>query len=185
MQIAETRDSFDLLDILSLGAVIIGYLLSVIYPSHLTLTGFALLTAAKIGWVVIYMRMGSRENTGNRVMIRRQPCSPPLTLQRDAVLLALCSLVGLGTAKLGMGVDWFFPVITVGVIGAILPLRQASVLNAGILVVSCYEFLSCCPGTKRAIFRLFFLSRSHFSLHLRSHCYCAARSRPVSKRRSC
>lgn len=76
MQIAETRDSFDLLDILSLGAVIIGYLLSVIYPSHLTLTGFALLTAAKVGWVVIYMRMGSRENTGNRVMIRRQPCFP-------------------------------------------------------------------------------------------------------------
>lgn len=58
------------------------------------------------------------------------------------MLLALCSLVGLGTAKLGMGVDWLFPVITVGVIGAILPLRQASVLNAGILVVSCYEFLS-------------------------------------------
>lgn len=101
-------DSYSLMDLAAYAAVAAGYLLGVLSARELTLLGFALFTAGNLLWLWLFQAMGRCDEADPRTLI--YACTGVVVT--GGVLL---------TTHLGVSFDWLLPVVTVGVIGTLLP----------------------------------------------------------------
>ena len=104
------------------GAAVVGYLYAVLAPGHLRWSGFLLLTLSCAAWVALYR------------YISASVCARHFKLA-FAGLVATAALAQIA-AFWGVSLDWLAPVLTVGFVAAVLPLRWALLLSAGMTVTT-------------------------------------------------
>ena len=117
-----------LMDICVYLTVAIGYLVAVVEANHLTLAGFALLTAVNAVWLLTF-----------RLMVVRV-CSDRQLIGYAAGLLGL-ALASLGTLWLGDIFDWLLLVITISIIASMFPPRSALV-QSGIVALAVFAIIA-------------------------------------------
>ena len=100
------------------GAMIVGYLYAVLAPGHFKLPGFLLLTVSCAAWVALYR------------YISATVCVRYFKLAFAGVVVT--ATLAQSAAFWGVSLDWLAPVLTVGFVAAVLSLRWALVLSAGL-----------------------------------------------------
>jgi signal transduction histidine kinase len=110
------RDMYDFVTYTTLCA---GYLLGVIAAEHLTLGGFAVVTAVHLAWLLLF-----------RMLMRCDTPSLPLLV---AMFVVAC--LGILEVRVGMGFDWLLPILTLGAICSMLTIR-ASLIFGGLLLLA-------------------------------------------------
>lgn len=105
-----------LLDAAAVVTVAAGYLLGILSGVHLTIPALVIFTLVNAAWLAVYARMSRCDAENPRLVV--------LAL----VAIALSAVAGALT-RTGLGYDWLLPVVTVGVIGALFPLRPALVFT--------------------------------------------------------
>jgi signal transduction histidine kinase len=93
-----------------------GYLVAIITAPSLTLLGLLLLTACNIAWLYCFRRMAYSERTVVEIF--------SLSVAMIALTVAVSQLV-----RLGLGLDWLLPLVTIGFFGVLLEPRVAIALS--------------------------------------------------------
>lgn len=104
------------------GAMIVGYLYAVLAPGHFKLPGFLLLTVSCAAWVALYR------------YISATVCVRYFKLAFAGVVVT--ATLAQSAAFWGVSLDWLAPVLTVGFVAAVLSLRWALVLSAGMTITT-------------------------------------------------
>lgn len=104
------------------GAAVVGYLYAVLAPGRLELPGFLLLTLSSAAWVALYR------------YICASVCARHYKLA-FAGLVATATLAQIASFW-GVQLDWLAPVLTVGFVAAVLPLRWALLLSGGMTITT-------------------------------------------------
>lgn len=104
------------------GAAVVGYLYAVLSPGQLQWPGFLLLTLSCAAWVALYR------------YISVTACAPHFKLA-VAGLVVTATLAQVA-AFWGVSLDWLAPVLTVGFVAAVLPLRWALLLSASMTITT-------------------------------------------------
>lgn len=104
------------------GAMIVGYLYAVLAPGHFKLPGFLLLTVSCAAWVALYRYISAT------VCVRY--------FKLAFAGLVVTTTLAQSAAFWGVSLDWLAPVLTVGFVAAVLSLRWALVLSAGMTITT-------------------------------------------------
>lgn len=123
--VAVPSDTPALMDIAAYITVALGYIVAVLMAANgrLNVAGFAALTLGNLLWLGIYRR------------VTTDACTGPRRLRYVLALILLTALVEI-TPPLGVGYDWLLPLVTVGIIGSMYPLRRALALSLGVVVIT-------------------------------------------------
>lgn len=104
-----------------------GYLVAIVQAQRVTLPGFLLLTAANVGWLVVF-----------RLMVMRVWTDRGLILA--AAGMVACALLALSALWFGGFFDWLLPIVTVSCVASMFPPRSALLQSALVLVVTFVVF---------------------------------------------
>jgi signal transduction histidine kinase len=116
-----------------------GFLFAILTASHLTILGFLLLTAGNLAWAYVFRRMEYVEDVA--------PCdSPPRAIGLWVTAMVAITLLCLQVARIGMGLDWLLPLVTIGVFGVQLRPRIALGFSVAIWLVVSFTLLILCGG---------------------------------------
>ena len=120
-------------------ALAAGYLVAILSASDLTLLGFMLLTACNLAWAYVFRRMpysSSNESDGGS-KVESVGCS---------AAMVVLTLVCVQLVRVGIGFDWLFLLVTIGVFGVQLPPRVTVGLSVGLWLAVSISLLTLESG---------------------------------------
>jgi signal transduction histidine kinase len=129
-------------------ALAVGYLLAILTAYRLTVFGLVLLTACNLAWICLFRLL---PYTGQRSPVDSSLVKVGLLAAGMIIVTLLC----IQLVRLGMGLDWLLPLVTIGVFGVQLPPRVAAGFGVAVWLVVALSLLNLEQGWKQSVLTLF------------------------------
>jgi hypothetical protein len=128
-------------------ALAVGYLLAILTAYQLTLFGLVLLTACNLAWIFLFRLL---PYTGQRSPVDSSLVKVGLLAAGMIIVTLLC----IQLVRLGMGLDWLLPLVTIGVFGVQLPSRVAAGFGVAVWLVVALSLVNLEQGWKQSVLTL-------------------------------
>jgi signal transduction histidine kinase len=125
----------------------VGYLVAILTASRLTLLGLGLLTACNLAWICLFRLL---PYTGQRSPVDTSLVKVGLLAAGMIIVTLLC----IQLVRLGMGLDWLLPLVTIGVFGVQLSPRVGVGLGIAVWLVVALSLLNLNQGWTQSVLTL-------------------------------